>query len=241
MKVKRLRDDELYHHGVKGQRWGIRRYQNPDGTLTETGRRRYAEQTGKSFLSTAKKVGTNYSPTAQEQAIAKELDKDEKRTYRQLESFTKLKKATEDLSKTTYSEFYGTTEWMEAYGKDYVAASKKAKSYYKNNHPEKLKDKNFTDSFEFYETAESYMEDKHLQRAEKEYNKAHKEEKEKYEAAIAAREKAEKEFANELIGSYKNTKVKTYFGEDYLSNLTASSFIWSQNIYDDLYDRKNYN
>lgn len=33
--------DELYHHGIKGQRWGVRRYQNEDGTLTEAGRQRY--------------------------------------------------------------------------------------------------------------------------------------------------------------------------------------------------------
>ena len=30
----------LSHHGIKGQRWGIRRYQNPDGTLTSLGKRR---------------------------------------------------------------------------------------------------------------------------------------------------------------------------------------------------------
>lgn len=32
---------ELYHHGIKGQKWGIRRYQNPDGSLTEEGKLRY--------------------------------------------------------------------------------------------------------------------------------------------------------------------------------------------------------
>lgn len=33
--------DELMHFGIKGQKWGVRRFQNEDGTLTEEGRRRY--------------------------------------------------------------------------------------------------------------------------------------------------------------------------------------------------------
>ena len=32
---------ELYHHGIKGQKWGVRRYQNKDGTLTSSGKKRY--------------------------------------------------------------------------------------------------------------------------------------------------------------------------------------------------------
>ena len=31
----------LAHHGIKGQKWGVRRFQNPDGTLTEAGKVRY--------------------------------------------------------------------------------------------------------------------------------------------------------------------------------------------------------
>lgn len=38
-------DSYLEHHGIKGQKWGIRRYQNPDGTLTEEGKNAIIIQT----------------------------------------------------------------------------------------------------------------------------------------------------------------------------------------------------
>lgn len=47
---------ELYHHGIKGQKWGVRRYQNADGSLTSAGKKRYItkENVGKAVKSTRK-------------------------------------------------------------------------------------------------------------------------------------------------------------------------------------------
>lgn len=41
-------EENIYHHGILGQRWGVRRYQNPDGSLTEAGRRK-AQKLKKEF------------------------------------------------------------------------------------------------------------------------------------------------------------------------------------------------
>lgn len=39
------KNDEIYHHGILGQKWGIRRFQNADGSYTPAGKKRYGRLT----------------------------------------------------------------------------------------------------------------------------------------------------------------------------------------------------
>ena len=42
--------DDLEHHGILGQKWGVRRFQNEDGSYTSAGRKRYGESDKKKRL-----------------------------------------------------------------------------------------------------------------------------------------------------------------------------------------------
>ena len=55
--------DELYHHGIKGQKWGVRRFQNKNGGLTTAGRKRY----GAAVVKTVSKI--NEKKKARDQKI----------------------------------------------------------------------------------------------------------------------------------------------------------------------------
>lgn len=63
-------DSVLCHHGIKGQKWGVRRFQNPDGTWTSAGKERYGDSDGetvkapKSSDNTKKKVAVGVATGA---------------------------------------------------------------------------------------------------------------------------------------------------------------------------------
>ena len=72
--------DELQHHGIKGQRWGIRRFQTKDGALTPRGQKRYNKEIDN--LKAEKKRLRN-----------------EERTKKKLSKMDDLKKDVEELEK----------------------------------------------------------------------------------------------------------------------------------------------
>lgn len=74
--------NELYHHGTKGMRWGVRRYQNPDGSLTAAGRKRYTNSDG-----TLNKKGEKYYSKEKER-----LSNEKKTLIAQKHTSSKLEK-----------------------------------------------------------------------------------------------------------------------------------------------------
>ena len=75
-------DNELYHYGVLGMRWGVRRYQKRDGTLTNSGKKRYDKEMNKL--------------KAEEKKI-----KNQKRTKAKIDKLEAKRKSIEELKKSS--------------------------------------------------------------------------------------------------------------------------------------------
>lgn len=78
------REDYLEHHGILGQKWGVRRYQNSDGTLTSEGKKRLVNKRESSNLQTYKekteayKIRTDRIKTMSDQELSNRLSRLEK-------------------------------------------------------------------------------------------------------------------------------------------------------------------
>ena len=78
-----ISEDELYHHGIKGMKWGVRRFQNEDGSLTNAGKSRYATvEEAKAAYKKAKKVTSdNYNRATNGGYGRFTITKDQRKNY----------------------------------------------------------------------------------------------------------------------------------------------------------------
>lgn len=70
---------ELYHHGIKGMRWGIRRYQNKDGSLTPAGEKRRARLEAEINQLSTKRTSNAGAEVAPRKKLVSEMTDDELR------------------------------------------------------------------------------------------------------------------------------------------------------------------
>ncbi len=91
--------NELYHHGIKGQRWGFRRFQTKDGALTKAGQKRYNKEIDK--LKAEKKELRNKERTKKKLAKLNDLKKDVDKLEKDVKDEETLEQKRERLLKST--------------------------------------------------------------------------------------------------------------------------------------------
>ena len=149
--------NELYHHGIKGMKWGVRRYQNEDGSLTNAGRKRQEKYNKKAqkYYDKAERYQTKIESISVKNHSSRKVNKLEKKKKKALRD-AELKKKGKLTNKekamivgATVVAAYATYKFIDSgHAGQLIAKGKKAlgmtDSVFKKN--SELANKNLSDS-----------------------------------------------------------------------------------------------
>lgn len=126
MKVMKMGSDYISHFGIKGMKWGVRRYQNKDGSLTPEGRKRYGRSEDSEKVREIRKKPVSAMSNQELETVIRRMNLE--RQYRDLKSSeinSGKKQAKEILDyANTASQFYNL--YNSPMGKATKSAIKKA-------------------------------------------------------------------------------------------------------------------
>lgn len=220
-----VKHGELMHFGIKGQKWGVRRYQNPDGSLTPEGKKRYLNSDG-TFTKEGKEL--LFKKASESKNLWYGDNKNREKSYKANEQIKNaIKSSMTDSDKKLLKEKYD--KWQEL-GKK-LNSSKESKSFEDskeynsmlNEATKKTLDyikKTKLDSNDeklYYKVFDHFIYDKGLyDRYEKSYlnnNSVQKEYRKAFDDYIKTSEK----ITSNMLGDYSDISVSA-IGYDYSSS-----------------------
>ena len=208
--------NELYHHGILGQKWGIRRFQNKDGSLTAEGRARKQTENFKSIKKDYKKAGVSGSNPysvgdnfknkmlgmAKETVSKEDIDKlvSTKKKWLDLEHSTEEFADSKEAQEASNRAYQDTYKWFEKNNPTYL------NEIIKNNNGSK----SGLDAFHDFRKTNEGFEDEYWSKAEKEWNKTPKAKSRKVcDQAWEEYLNAQRSVVEKMIGSNKDIKVNS--------------------------------
>ena len=106
-------NQELYHYGIKGQKWGVRRYQKKDGTLTSEGKKRYSDE---STTKSHKKIKVTHRDVLEKKYRDKGMSPEEAKVA--ADKRIKVEKTVAVMAGVTVAAcaaYYAKNKWTETY------------------------------------------------------------------------------------------------------------------------------